>query len=55
MRRHQRRIALLALSTLVGSVLVTTGPAGADPTESSAAASRSQPEDQNRYASSTSG
>ncbi|MEU8404677.1 M14 family zinc carboxypeptidase [Micromonospora sp. NPDC048842] len=45
MRRSQRRIALLALSTLVGSILVTTGPAGADPTGPSAAASRSQPED----------
>jgi len=45
MRRSQRRIALLALSTLVGSILVTTGPAGADPARPSAAASQSQPED----------
>ncbi|MEU3454583.1 M14 family zinc carboxypeptidase [Micromonospora sp. NPDC006766] len=31
MRRRQRRIALLALPALMGSVLMTTAPAGADP------------------------
>ena len=41
MRRSQRRIALLALPALVGSILVTTGPAGADPT---GAVSRRQPD-----------
>ncbi|MBQ1035298.1 M14 family metallopeptidase [Micromonospora sp. C81] len=45
MRHIQRRIALLALPALVGSILVATGPAGADPTGPSAATSRSQPED----------
>ncbi|MFU8850487.1 M14 family metallopeptidase [Micromonospora sp. SL1-18] len=38
MRRTQRRIALLALPALVGSVLITTAPAGADPAESTARA-----------------
>ncbi len=42
MRRRHRRIALLALSTLVGSALVTTGPAGAEPAAPSATANRSQ-------------
>ncbi|MET8463802.1 hypothetical protein, partial [Micromonospora zamorensis] len=45
MRHIQRRIALLALPALVGSILVATGPAGADPTGPSAATSRSQPAD----------
>ncbi|MET7817776.1 M14 family metallopeptidase [Micromonospora zamorensis] len=45
MRHIQRRIALLALPALVGSILVATGPAGADPTGPSAATSRSQSED----------
>ncbi|MEU1363166.1 M14 family metallopeptidase [Micromonospora zamorensis] len=45
MRHIQRRIALLALPALVGSILVATGPAGADPTGPSATASRTQPED----------
>ncbi|MGC5310447.1 M14 family metallopeptidase [Micromonospora zamorensis] len=45
MRHIQRRIALLALPALVGSILVATGPAGADPTGPSATTSRSQPED----------
>ncbi|MFI6784517.1 M14 family metallopeptidase [Micromonospora sp. NPDC050276] len=44
MRRIQRRIALLALPALVGSILVTTGPAGADPTRPPAAAGRSSDE-----------
>ncbi|RZT79276.1 chitobiase/beta-hexosaminidase-like protein [Micromonospora violae] len=41
MRRRHRRIALLALSTLVVSTLVTTGPAGAQPAGPSATANRS--------------
>ncbi|WP_406076743.1 M14 family metallopeptidase [Micromonospora sp. NBC_00858] len=45
MRHIQRRIALLALPALVAGVLVATGPAGADPTESTATAGRSQLED----------
>ncbi|MEO3769252.1 M14 family metallopeptidase [Micromonospora sp. B9E7] len=45
MRRIQQRIALLALPALVGSILVATGPAGADPTGPSATAGPSQLED----------
>ncbi|MFU8872790.1 M14 family metallopeptidase [Micromonospora sp. SL4-19] len=36
MRRTQMRIALLALPALVGSVLITTAPAGAEPADSAA-------------------
>jgi len=48
MRRTQRRIALLALPALVGSVLMATAPAGADPAQSTAqsGSGRSHLEDQ---------
>ncbi|SCF05396.1 Chitobiase/beta-hexosaminidase C-terminal domain-containing protein [Micromonospora viridifaciens] len=38
MRRTQRRIALFALPALVGGVLMTTAPAGADPAQPAGAA-----------------
>ncbi|MGX7674177.1 M14 family zinc carboxypeptidase [Plantactinospora sp. DSM 117369] len=48
MRRRRLRIALLALPALVGTVLMATAPAGADPAKSAATggAGRSQLEDQ---------
>ncbi|GAA3777179.1 M14 family zinc carboxypeptidase [Plantactinospora mayteni] len=48
MRRRRLRIALLALPALVGTVLMATAPAGADPTKSTATggSGRSSLEDQ---------
>ncbi|MBM0231433.1 chitobiase/beta-hexosaminidase C-terminal domain-containing protein [Micromonospora sp. STR1_7] len=50
MRRRQRRIAFVALPALVAGVLVASGPAGADPTGSTATGGPglSQPEDRDQ-------
>lgn len=43
MRRTQVRVALLAMSALVGSVLVATTPAGADTADATVTAGSSDP------------
>ncbi|MFI7660989.1 M14 family metallopeptidase [Micromonospora parva] len=48
MRRRQRRIAFVALPALLAGVLVSTGPAGADPAQSAATAGSARSQSENR-------
>ncbi|MEU1240097.1 M14 family metallopeptidase [Micromonospora parva] len=48
MRRRQRRIAFVALPALLAGVLVSTGPAGADPAQSAATAGSARSQLENR-------
>ncbi|MEU8018202.1 M14 family metallopeptidase [Micromonospora parva] len=48
MRRRQRRIAFVALPALLAGVLVSTGPAGAEPAQSAATAGSARSQLENR-------